>query len=143
MSWDFKLKNGDLSLGASGQPSKVFNDEKLRQDILKIILTPLGTNPAYPWYGSPINSQVIGQILDDKIIKMEASNAVIYALTNLIRLQKDQERSGQFISPSEAISQILEVLVEKSQFDPRQMNVQVDVATRRANVVSEAFTLST
>ena len=142
MSFDFKLDGGDIKIGPSGTIVQVVDDAKLRQDLLKIILTPLGTNQLYPWYGSPINARTVGKLLDPKILKLEATNAIIYAINNLMKLQKDQERSGQFLTPSEAISQMLEVLVEQSRFDGRQFNVSVSVATRRSNVVSEAFSLA-
>lgn len=142
MSFDLQLLNGDLQISPSGSLSFVQNDDKLRQDLLKIILSPLGSNKAFPWYGSPISSQVIGKAFDKKIFKMEATNALIYAINNLMKLQKDQEKRGQYISPTESISQILDITVEQSALDPRITNITVSVSTRRGNIVSEAFTLA-
>lgn len=142
MSFDFKLDNGDIKVANRGDLTQVRNDEKLRQDLLKIILTPLGSNKTYLWYGSPLNSALIGRLLESSLISAEASRAVTFAINNLIRLQKDQERSGQFLTPSEAISQILDISIERSAFDGRQFNIVVSVGTRRSNVVTETFALT-
>lgn len=142
MSFDFALTNGDFALDRTGSPIFVRNEAKLRQDLLKIILTPLGSNKNYPWYGSSINSSLIGRLLDPKLFNAEATSITEFAINNLIKLQKDQEKSGQFLTPSEAISKIVEVAVERSRFDGRQYNIFVTVSTRRSNVVTETFALT-
>lgn len=142
MSFDFKLTNGDVVLESTGAPALVRNEEKLRQDLLKIILTPLGSSRRYPWYGSSINGSLIGRLLDEKLFNSEANTIIKFAINNLIRLQKDQERSGQFLTPTEALAQIVEISVERSRFDGRQYNIFVVVASRRSNVITESFTLT-
>lgn len=142
MSFDFKLTNGDFELSRAGVPAVVRDENKLRQDLLKIILTPIGANKRYPWYGSSINSSLVGRLLDPKLFDSEANSILEFAINNLIRLQKDQEKSGQFLTPAEAISQIVEIAVERSRFDGRQYNIFVTVSTRRSNVVTETFALT-
>lgn len=143
MSFDFKLTNGDFDLDSSGLPKQVRNQDKLEQDLLKIILTPLGSNKRYPWYGSSINSSLIGRLLDPKLFSSEANSILQFAINNLMKLQKDQERAGQFLTPTEAISKIVEIGVERSRFDPRQYNIFVSVATRGNNIITESFVLTT
>lgn len=141
MSFDLKLENGDILLGSDGGPQRVFNDDKLRQDIIKIILTPLGSNQLFQWYGSPLTERAIGKVLDKRILDMEMSNSIIYALNNLMALQEEQEKTGQYVSPAEAIGQILNVEIEPSVYDSRQINISIAVASRRSNVISESFEL--
>lgn len=142
MSFDLTLENGDIRIGGDGAFEKVFNETKLRQDLVKIIVTPLGTMPLFPWYGSPLAERTIGTAagLDPKIRDAEMTNALSFAINNLQSLQLEQEKE-QFISPAEAISQIKDVIVQQSPYDPRQFNVTVSVITRRANVVDETFNL--
>lgn len=142
MSFDLKLTNGNFDLDRTGTPALVRNEQKLQQDLLKIILTPIGSNKRYPWYGSTVNSSLIGRLLDPKLFDAEAQSVLEFAINNLIKLQKDQERSGQFLTPSEAISQIVEIIVEKSRFDGRQYNIAITVSTRRSNIITESFTLT-
>lgn len=141
MSFDLKLNNGDLSIGKNSTLDRVFNDDKLRQDLVKVILTPIGTNKLFPWYGSPITQRSLGKVFDLKIINMETTNALIYSINNLMSLQKDQSKSGQYVSPSESIAQIINIAAEASAFDARQINITVSVASRKANVVEESFKL--
>lgn len=141
MSFDLRLDNGDLALGSSKDLDRVFNDDKLRQDLVKVILTPLGSNKLFPWYGSPLTDKSLGHVFDPKIISMETTNALIYALNNLMTLQKDQAKGGQYTSPAESIGQIVDVSAEPSVYDARQININVSVASRKANVVEESFKL--
>jgi len=143
MSFDFKLENGDLEFDGSGDILKVFNDNKLRQDVVKIIITPLGSMPLFPWYGSPVTERAIGRTLDARILNTELTNSLQFAIRNLQALQGEQEKSGQFVTPAEIISQILDISIQLSAYDARQYNVSVAVASRRSNIVEESFTLST
>ena len=142
MSFDFKLDNGDLTITSKGELKPVFNDNKLRQDLLKILLTPLGSNPNYPWYGSPLSEKTIGKALDPAILNMEMTTAIQYAINNLIELQKRQIKDGQYASPSELIGQILDINLAPSIYDARQFNISITVATRRGDIVAESFTLT-
>lgn len=54
MSWSLKIRNGDLAIGA-GQLDTVTRDAKLVQDFRHFLLTRLGSDPLYPWYGSSID----------------------------------------------------------------------------------------
>lgn len=143
MSFDLKLVGGDLAISSDGSLATVFNDDKLRQDLIKVVLTPIGSNSLFPWYGSPLSERAIGKVLDKMITNMEITNSIIYSINNLMALQKDQEKSGQYISPSESIRQIVDVNINPDSFDARQLNVTMTVASRRANVVQESFKLRT
>lgn len=54
MSWSLKISNGDLVIG-QGQLDTVIRDGKLVQDFRHFLLTRLGSDPLYPWYGSSID----------------------------------------------------------------------------------------
>ena len=51
MSYDLKLENGDLRISNTGDLILVIDNEKLLQDAIKILITPLGGNKTHPWYG--------------------------------------------------------------------------------------------
>ena len=64
MSYDFKITNGDWTIGSNGDFQKVENTEKLIQDVLKIIIFPLGKNIFFRWYGSPVAKTLVGTAFD-------------------------------------------------------------------------------
>jgi phage baseplate assembly protein W len=142
MSFDFKISGGDIEFDTTGTPVMVYDSKKLRQDLIKIILTPLGSNKAYPWYGSPISEKTIGKTLDPKILDFEMRSSLMYAINNLMELQKVQSKDGQYLSPGEVIAQIKEVRVEPSIYDGRQFNITIVIATRRGDLLNESFTLT-
>lgn len=143
MSFDLKLVNGDLSLGSNGDLERVFDVEKLKQDLLKIMITPTNSNKNYPWYGSPLTARTIGQTLDPEILDSEIENSLVFAINNLRVLQQEQERDGQFITPPEAIARILGITVDQDVFDARMFNIRVSVETRRGSIVNETLVLTT
>jgi len=143
MSFDLKLSNGDLVLTPNGDIEKIYNENKLSQDIVKILLTPQGSSKLYPWYGSPLSDRVVGKLLEDSLMEYEMTNAILYSLNILKDLQSSQELEGQYLSPTEVLSQIRNVQVVQNQYDSRAFSIVVEVATRRGNIVEETFTITT
>ena len=90
MSFDFRIKDGDLSIGEDGDLNRVENTDKLVQDILKIIITPIGTNQFYPWYGSRLSKSMIGNVFDHEFISSVATNQLQNAIESLQRLNKNR-----------------------------------------------------
>ena len=52
MSFDLSIEKGDIKIGSDGSLSTVSGNNKLRQDIIKILLTDIGDNKFHPKYGS-------------------------------------------------------------------------------------------
>ena len=101
MSFDLKIKNNDISISSSGDVELVSNNDKLIQDVLKIILTPQGSNKYYAWYGSVITSKVIGEVLGSYYTKVEITRAVQESLSNLMTMQQSQALY-QYVSPEDS-----------------------------------------
>lgn len=142
MSFDLKIEDGDIVFNTSGSPKFVFDDNKLKQDVVKILLTPVGSNRLYPWYGSPLSDKVVGKVLDKKVLDLEIQNAIMYAINNLIELQKLQMKDGQYLSPGEVIAQVKDIIFEPNANDARQLNVLIEIATRRGDIINESFILT-
>lgn len=140
MSFDLKIESNDLVIGANGDVDIVQDNEKLGQEVVKGILTPLGGNRFFRWYGSAINLRTVGQILDDSILEMEAQRSVEDLLNNIIKLQKVQSRE-QYVSPGEMIASVRDISVLRNQEDPRQYEVVVSLITRQLTEVNETFQL--
>lgn len=142
MSFDLKIKNGDLVVNNS-QLQTVIDTEKLVQDILKICLTEAGANPTAPWYGSLLSRSMIGSVLDTGIVVQVGKSQLTNAIENLKTLQDEQSKSFQSVSPDELINNISVIDISRSSEDPRLFIVYVKVVSKGLKPVSASFKLST
>jgi len=140
MSFDLQLINDDLSIAPNGDIRTVTDTPKLRQDILKIIVTALGSNKFHPWYGSSVGGDIIGQNLPDNIVEAEVAAAISQSLNRLKALQASQV-SAQATTLSELIADLGPARVERNPADPRQLNVIITVLTKQLTKIEEVFTI--
>ena len=140
MSFDLKIKNGDIAIAKTGDVSVVFDNEKLRQDIIKILLTKLGENKYHAYYGSALGFLEIGSVPDADLIEADLSRLTEEAIGVLIKMQMTQMKK-QYVSPGEIIIDIVSVDVFRDVSDPRGYNVNISVLTRRMTVVQETLTV--
>lgn len=142
MSFDLALINNDLKIQANGDIRTVRDTEKLRQDIIKIILTQLGSNRFHLWYGCSVSQDIIGKNLPHDMMILDIKSSVQQSLDRLKSLQL-QQLTTQKVSLAELINIIGDVAVYRSPDDPRQIKVEVTVYSRRLTEVNEEFTIST
>lgn len=142
MSFDLKIVNGDLVVN-QGALQIVKDSEKLIQDILKICLTDVGSNPLHPSYGSFLSRSVIGSPMQTSVIVQIATSQINTCLTNLQYLQQLQLKSFQKVSADEQIAAVTGISVLRSAFDPRLFTVKISCLTKGFQPVSTAFTIST
>lgn len=140
MSFDLKIVNNNLALNPDGTVQTVRDTAKLGQDIVKGVLTPLGSNKFFRWYGSTVSIKTVGQVLDATITQTEVERAIFDTLSNLVALQRAQARI-QYVSAGEQIAAIQGVSAMRDPNDPRQWQILVSVLTRKLTVVEETFTL--
>lgn len=138
MSFDLKLVNGDITIGENGDFAIVRDSEKLVQDLLKMLLTPLGSNVFYSWYGSPLSRSIIGTALDVQFITSIAQNQIRSAVETLQALQKEQ-MGTQKVSAAELIAAIREVSLLQNQIDPTFFTVSAAVVTKALTIVPVVF----
>jgi len=89
MSYDLQLLNGDISFGADGNPAIVEDTAKLAQDVSKIILTPLGSDPGNVQYGTKLRN-VLGKPMDFSTVQGIVANTISQALSFLQSMQAVQ-----------------------------------------------------
>jgi len=141
MSFELKLTNGDLTIGTNGDLETVTNTDKLIQDILKMLLTPVGTNVFFPWYGSLLTSAMVGSPMEDEFIVTAATMQITNALQTLQALQRDQ-MSSQRVTASELLAAIKEVNVERNSIDPTYYSIAVRVLTKDLKTAVATFDIS-
>lgn len=139
MSFDLELINNDVKLKADGTIRTITDTPKLRQDIIKILMTELGTNKFHPWYGCTIGDSV-GKNLPDSILEAQVRSSVSQSLERLRSLQRKQSATQQ-VSLAEIIDVIAQITIERDIVDRRQLNIVVSVISKRITKVEEIFTL--
>jgi len=138
MSFDLALVDGDISIKSDGSVRTVTDTPKLRQDVLKMILTPLGSNKFHPWYGCSISENLIGRNYPDNLIEVEAQTSIQQSLERLRQLQLAQSTTQQ-VTLGELITSIGPISINRNPIDLRQINVRVAVTTKRLTKVEEIF----
>lgn len=141
MSFDLKLVNGSFQLGPNGDFQLARNQEKLSQDVIKIIATAVGTNLAHKWYGSIIPDKIVGSGLRQDLLKAEIVKSITSSVENLKSLQEQQARAGQVLTPNEAILSLEAVQVLPSS-DPRAVIIVITIKTRSGKILQEELSLS-
>ena len=140
MSFDLALERGDIKIGVSGSVKTVNGNAKLRQDIIKILLTELGDNKFHPKYGSYIGALQIGYHADNKLVSLDLENSARKAVRNLMSLQRSQSRK-QTLTPGELIIDIVNISVSRDDVDPRLYNIFVSVLTQELTEVRDNITV--
>lgn len=142
MSFDLKIINGDLVIN-NGALRTVTDSEKLIQDILKICLTNVGSNPLYPGYGSFLSRTIIGNAMYTSSIIQIAKSQLNTCLTNLQSLQQTQVQSRQRVTADEQFAAVTDISVTRSTQDPRLFNVNIKGLTKGFKPITTAFQVST
>ena len=140
MSFDLKIRNSDIQFGPNGSVQLVSKNEKLRQDILKIILTEIGENKFHRGYGSAIGKLSIGTAAGKDLVELDLKSSVENAIRKLMSLQKAQS-SRQYLSPGEIIVSIVNIDAGRDSLDPRMYNVFVSVLTGELTEIRELVTV--
>jgi hypothetical protein len=138
MSFDLKLEQGNLRINTDGSLATVRNSEKLRQDVLKLIVTPIGGNKMHPWYGSDANKAIIGNVFDLDFAKDSASEQLRSAIENLQAMQQQQAKT-QFITASESIAAIKDIYINTNAADMRALEVKVYILSYAITTLDVGF----
>lgn len=140
MSFDLKIVKGDIAISRDGRLDVVTGNSKLKQDIIKIMLTDLGENKYHPSYGSATGALQVGSVLDAEMMSLDLSASAEQAVRKIMSMQRSQSRR-QFLSPSEVILDVANVSVERDQVDPRLYNIFISVITEQLDNITENVTV--
>jgi len=140
MSFDLQLYKGDLKLTKDGKIGVVTRNSKLRQDIVKILLTQRGSVKYHKSYGSAIGALRVGHYTDSNLMKIDLQASVRSAIKVLMTLQRAQAKR-QVLSPAEVICDIKSIKVERDISDPRLYNIFISVLTKELSEITESVTI--
>ena len=117
-------EDNDL-LFANGDVVMVEGSKRKFQDIAKILLTRIGSDPIFPTYGSDIPN-VSGERAE--LVEDRVSDSVLEALSFLIEVEKST-------APNENIKSIKSLSVSTPASEPRQLDVLLSVILTDGSVV--------
>ena len=139
MSFDLRINQGDLVIGSDGDLSKVEDVEKLIQDVLKILMTPIGANVFFTWYGSLLSGSMVGQVMDATFRRSAVEQQIRSNLETLQRMQKQQAANGQRVTPGELLAAIQNIQVHRNVVDPTYFTVAVRILTKGFQSATATF----
>ena len=138
MSFDLKISGGDLVIDTDADLATVENSEKLIQDVLKMLMTEVGSNPWFPWYGSLLAGSMVGSPFDSNFISSVAENQIRSSLETIQSLQKEQA-TKQIVTPSELLAAIKSVNVVRNQIDPTFFTISLSLLTKNLTIANTTF----
>lgn len=130
MSYDLRINEGDLVIASDADLDRVEDNEKLVQDILKMLMTPVGSNVFFPWYGSLLPGTMIGQVIDETFRRTAIEQQINNSLEMIQKLQRQQAADGQRVTPGELLAAIQSVEVNRNVVDPTYFTIHVKVLTK-------------
>jgi phage baseplate assembly protein W len=113
----------------NGEPIMVEGKERKFQDIAKILLTRIGSDPVFQTYGSTIPNIIGNRAID---VEPLVSDGVIQAMAFLVEVEESQRAD-------ENIASIRSLKVAQNASDSRQLNVSLDVALQTGEVVQSSM----
>lgn len=140
MSFDLKIQYGDLVISPDGKLAVVENTEKLIQDVLKILMTKVGANTFFPWYGSPFSSSSFGNPADAKFLQSISDSQIRSALDTLVDMQREQALE-QNLTAAETLAAVRQVNVIRNQMDPTSYEIRISILTKSLKTVDTSFTI--
>jgi phage baseplate assembly protein W len=129
MSFDIKVLNGDIEFDGSGNLRTMRNSDKLAQDVIKVLNTPIGTSSLNLGYGSSLTANDIGTAVDVDRVIQQTQASIAQALEQIISLQALQQ-AVQPLTDAETIVDFETPIVEQDSQDPRQFNIAVNALSR-------------
>jgi phage baseplate assembly protein W len=142
MSWSLRVSNGDFVLDGRSF-GVVTNENKLVQDFRHYLLTHMGQDPAYPWYGSLIDGGIKpnGQYVESPIastnwesvkLRIEAEVRRIansYQQQQIDRAQADRARYNKStLSLGEILAAVTDIRFQQTQ---DTLNVEIALLSGR------------
>lgn len=142
MSFDLKLVNGSLNI-KDGDLDIVEGSDKLVQDVLKLVSTPLGSNPFFPSYGCPINKALIGKTYDQTFVEDIATNQLRSSIERLQQWQLEQLKQNQVVTADEQLAVVEDIRVTQARNDPRYYLTYLTIISKAFQRIPISFTIDT
>lgn len=114
----------DYRYNANGGVIAVQDEVKLVQDIKKLVLTAIGSNPFHKWYGTSISEMIGSKISNAGFIRTKMTTDITLALARYKDIQRKQA-SVQIVTPRERYLRTLDLQVTQDVLEPTAFNVSL------------------
>lgn len=118
----------DYQINNLGNYKTIINEEKLMQDLRKIVVTGITTDKIATWYGTSFSS-IIGVQEFPEIVKTKIAAQILEALTRLKNIQIQQEEY-QEVTDNEFLDFVRSLTVVQSELEPTYYTATADVTTQ-------------
>lgn len=118
----------DHAFDSTGRLILVLFEQKLIQQVIKILMTKIGSNPFVTGYGTSIPDVIYTAIRDPEGLKSELVTEVSLAIEKQRNIHYYQNEV-QYHSPREILDRLIDVQVARSNDDPRVYYIAVEVST--------------
>lgn len=133
----------DYRFDSNGALELVRNEQKLAQDVRKIVLTEIGSNRFHTWYGTSIPALIGGKISNAALIRSKMQSDIRTALTRYADTQRLQDRAlPGTVDPRERFGTLLRLDVQQDVVEPTAYNIQIAFTTRSRDIITVDTTVS-
>ena len=129
----------DFGYDKLGLLTTVVRENKMLQDLLKLVMAIKGTNTANPWYGTSLVSY-IGTARIPEYYIMKFKGEIISAGENMKDLQRQQTQYQQ-VDDEEFFSFLNDISVQQSDVDPDFYEINATVVSQAATAIPLTTTL--
>jgi phage baseplate assembly protein W len=132
----------DYRYTLDGQLETVVEEEKLIQEVKKIVTTLVTSNPFHTWYGTSIPALIGGKISNAGFIRTKLMNEITVALTQYASLQRQQARLQEGkVTPGERFSKLLQVQVDQDVTEPTAFNITIAFTNQKRETLVNQMTI--
>jgi len=137
----------DYRYNINGTLLTVRNEQKLVQDMRKIVLTAIGSNIFHTWYGTSIPALIGAKITNASLIRSKMESDIRVAIRRYSDTQTKQLRAllnvpGASVDPRERFGQLLKLEVQQDVSEPTAYNIQIAFTNRSAELLTVDTTVA-
>jgi hypothetical protein len=114
----------DWVINGNGDIGMIDKEHLLLQEVEKIIVTKISTNPFHNWYGTELHSLIGTKIFDRTLLQNRVREQVNSAIEKLRNTQRQMQASGRNYSPGELFGKLLKIDIQDTD-DPAMIQVIV------------------
>lgn len=127
----------DYRYTLDGDLITVEDEEKLIQEVKKIVTTQITSNIFHTWYGTSIPSLIGAKISNAGFIRTKIMNEIRQALERYASIQKQQARL-QTVTAKERFVRVLQINVDQDPIEPTAFNISLAFSNQfRETIVSD------
>lgn len=119
----------DLQINNAGNITLVTSEEKVRQRVLKALLTPLGMQPYDSTFGTELNS-LIGQPIVSDFFRLTINKTISDCIASLV------ENQPSTLPADERIVCLSGLAIQHSEEEPDTINIKVTVTNAKGKDIS-------